>query len=420
MIPPKLRHIIPAVLILLIICFIASAGPAKNTKNNPVRNTESDTTGTSAVQVVFGSGDGVHEEILGETFVFAPDSLNDWYSVYMGFLGLTFAEDTGKVHQTRYTDNSFNVDGELNSVIPVSFNSIIEGLYISSGQLNDITFGHGDTTFEVNIYQQCYIRSDSSDQFFILEYYLSNWDSTEWLTDGKFIFFLDIDVGNSIFDNLTGRDESRRMIYQYSPSDDYCGMALLTPEIDPCYGNFNAWYFNGTDAMIDSITAYPVYDESFDINSGDRSVYLVVDIGDLPPNMYYYKTVAFVFALGHDLNDLNNQIDAGRTLYFGSINSVPPVFYPQEFGLLKTYPNPFNSSLYIELKLPASGYGSMKIFDILGRELDVIHEGFLQSGVYNFSWNANSASSINCSSGIYFLKVVYPGFTKSEKIIFLK
>ncbi|MGQ9798189.1 MAG: glucoamylase family protein [Ignavibacterium sp.] len=80
--------------------------------------------------------------------------------------------------------------------------------------------------------------------------------------------------------------------------------------------------------------------------------------------------------------------------------------YPQDFQLFQNYPNPFNSITKIKFSLPFSEreYSdvSLKIFDILGKEVSTIFSGNLSSGEYEFNFDAS-----DLSSGIYYYKLSF-------------
>jgi len=63
---------------------------------------------------------------------------------------------------------------------------------------------------------------------------------------------------------------------------------------------------------------------------------------------------------------------------------------PVDYGL-RTYPNPFNSSVNIQFSLVRALHSQVEVLDISGRMVDLLHEGELSAGDYNFSWEAPSA-----------------------------
>ncbi len=90
---------------------------------------------------------------------------------------------------------------------------------------------------------------------------------------------------------------------------------------------------------------------------------------------------------------------------------VPPL--PCELSLGSNYPNPFNPSTFIPVFLPDNGELRLAIFDLLGREVSVIHDGWLTSGQYTFQWDSRSQV---CSSGIYILSLSLKSGTTRQSI----
>jgi len=72
---------------------------------------------------------------------------------------------------------------------------------------------------------------------------------------------------------------------------------------------------------------------------------------------------------------------------------------PTEFALLGNYPNPFNAQTNISYSLAEAGNVSLKVYDISGRLVGTLVEGFQEAGEYTVTWEAFGASS-----GIYFYK----------------
>ena len=98
----------------------------------------------------------------------------------------------------------------------------------------------------------------------------------------------------------------------------------------------------------------------------------------------------------------------------GTVLSVDMVTV-QEFGLSNAYPNPFNPTTSIELGMPADGFVSVKIYNIMGQEVATLHEGNLTANIYSFTWDA-----VNAASGMYFLKAETAGNVDVQKIMLMK
>lgn len=93
---------------------------------------------------------------------------------------------------------------------------------------------------------------------------------------------------------------------------------------------------------------------------------------------------------------------------------------PNEFKLYQNYPNPFNPQTNIEISLPSGNFLKMVIFDILGREVMVLANGFYDPGNYSFIWNGKDKYGNILSSGIYFCYANYGDQRKIIKMNLLK
>ena len=89
--------------------------------------------------------------------------------------------------------------------------------------------------------------------------------------------------------------------------------------------------------------------------------------------------------------------------------------YPKEFTLEQNYPNPFNPSTVISFQLPVSSQVTLKVYDILGREVSVLITEAKSSGEYKVEFNANSLSS-----GIYFYRLQTERYSSTKKLILIK
>lgn len=88
---------------------------------------------------------------------------------------------------------------------------------------------------------------------------------------------------------------------------------------------------------------------------------------------------------------------------------------PENFSLHQNYPNPFNPTTKIKFDIPRSGYVTLKIFDVLGKEVSVLVDEFIKPGVYETDFNAS-----RLPSGVYFYKLISQGFSETKKMILLK
>jgi hypothetical protein len=85
------------------------------------------------------------------------------------------------------------------------------------------------------------------------------------------------------------------------------------------------------------------------------------------------------------------------------------------FRLFQNYPNPFNPITTIRFEIPKAQHVSLKIFDILGREVKTLFNENAPAGIMAVDFKADGLAS-----GIYIYKIVADGFTASKKLMLMK
>ncbi|MEJ5306549.1 MAG: T9SS type A sorting domain-containing protein [Ignavibacteria bacterium] len=88
------------------------------------------------------------------------------------------------------------------------------------------------------------------------------------------------------------------------------------------------------------------------------------------------------------------------------------------FSLNQNFPNPFNPSTKISWQSPVSGYTTLKVYDVLGKEVATLVNEYLNAGSYEVEFNAGQTR--NLSSGIYFYKLQVGEFVQTKKMILAK
>ncbi len=92
---------------------------------------------------------------------------------------------------------------------------------------------------------------------------------------------------------------------------------------------------------------------------------------------------------------------------------------PTEFKLEQNYPNPFNPSTIISFQLPASSNVTLKVCDVLGKEIATLVNEEKPAGTYEVEFNPES-SIRHPASGIYFYQLKAREFTQTKKMILIK
>ncbi len=88
---------------------------------------------------------------------------------------------------------------------------------------------------------------------------------------------------------------------------------------------------------------------------------------------------------------------------------------PTAFALEQNYPNPFNPTTAISYQLPVIGFVTLKVYDLLGREVATLVNETKAPGNYEVNFNAS-----NLPSGVYFYRLKAEEFVETKKMILLK
>ena len=93
---------------------------------------------------------------------------------------------------------------------------------------------------------------------------------------------------------------------------------------------------------------------------------------------------------------------------------------PTNYNLSQNYPNPFNPSTIINYSLPKSSFVTIKIYDMLGREVKTLINSEQNSGTHNIQWNGDNNFGSKVSSGTYIYSIRTGDFYQARKMILLK
>lgn len=112
-------------------------------------------------------------------------------------------------------------------------------------------------------------------------------------------------------------------------------------------------------------------------------------------------------------------VEKDKTYRFGINASVTDVLdekiTPKSFGLMQNYPNPFNPVTNIRFEVANTQHVTLKVFDILGKEVVVLVDQTKEAGSYSVDF-----SSVNLSSGTYLYRLQAGEFIQTRKMIILK
>jgi hypothetical protein len=88
---------------------------------------------------------------------------------------------------------------------------------------------------------------------------------------------------------------------------------------------------------------------------------------------------------------------------------------PDKYSLGQNYPNPFNPATKIKFNIKETGFVTLKVYDILGKEISSLVNQKMQPGEYETSFDGSSLKS-----GVYFYKLQTGSFTETKKMLLVK
>jgi uncharacterized repeat protein (TIGR02543 family) len=162
-----------------------------------------------------------------------------------------------------------------------------------------------------------------------------------------------------------------------------------------------------------------------DPRKADTTVFFIIPLQRLSRKMATLSVSGLSLdSLGNDLsfnitnlyksNGLESNASNGQFITFTSL-------VPVKFDLAQNYPNPFNPSTIIDYQISEASRITLKIYDILGREVAVLADGMKEAGYYTTTFNAS-----RLASGVYFARYVAQpnsgnqSFTKTMKMQLVK
>ncbi|MCX6174180.1 MAG: T9SS type A sorting domain-containing protein [Ignavibacteriales bacterium] len=111
--------------------------------------------------------------------------------------------------------------------------------------------------------------------------------------------------------------------------------------------------------------------------------------------------------------------DSLKTIVYDTFGDITKVTdenrIPEGFVLEQNYPNPFNPTTKIKYSISTSSQVSVKVYDLLGREIEELVNEYKIAGNYEVQFNASSFPS-----GVYLYKLQSGSFIQTKKMLFLK
>jgi len=134
----------------------------------------------------------------------------------------------------------------------------------------------------------------------------------------------------------------------------------------------------------------------------DGNRYMFNDGGVEPGKQYVYKV---------------EYISGGSTKTLFITKSIET---PAGLLTIENHPNPFNPSTTIVYTLPAAGMAKLGIYDINGKEVKTVIDGFQTAGMHTVAWDGTNESGQGVSSGVYFCRIGAGKQILSKKIVLIR
>ncbi len=103
--------------------------------------------------------------------------------------------------------------------------------------------------------------------------------------------------------------------------------------------------------------------------------------------------------------------------WIGGATNVEPISIdmPSNYLLQQNYPNPFNPSTTISFSIPTSEFVTLKVYDLLGREIATLVNENLSAGSYSYNFDAK-----NLTSGVYLYKLQAGKYSEIKKMMLIR
>lgn len=227
------------------------------------------------------------------------------------------------------------------------------------------------------------------------------------------------------------------LIFERKSGSEYDLYWSLKPSAGT-WGTMEAW-------VIPNENKWPaVYSRKATGNQTFRSVFEQSGTANATPRSIKYKSFdGSIWSQSIEVSDASNDVTGLQKPEVGDIDGSTPVFafvggnytnvyfdnyswiptdvnetqgnFPVEYILEQNYPNPFNPSTLIRFSIPENSFVSLKVYNVLGKEVSSIISEEMSAGNYEVNFNAS-----NLSSGVYFYKLETENFVKTNKMILMK
>lgn len=282
---------------------------------------------------------------------------------------------------------------------------------------------------------------------------IAGYNDTMRTRDGRGAFLIINSFGSNMFDygytwitykEMAARQYEGRFYTLEFREEEYKPQTLVELELENfgcLYNLFDAGFKVGENSNKQQIWKYRWYNPEqkfFDTAILDMTdISGIIDTTNSQTQKFFIKGSFQVSKFGPNKPKIKSVhiVDTGRkidTYITANLTITDSIFYaewpfqvttgvddeagvPNQFMLAQNYPNPFNPATTISFSLGKPGLVSLKVYDLLGREVANLINGYLPAGQHKSDFKAQ-----DLSSGIYIYKLQTADFTCSKKMTLLK
>ncbi len=147
-------------------------------------------------------------------------------------------------------------------------------------------------------------------------------------------------------------------------------------------------------------------DGNHDYGNGSQPSLIVINTGD---TFTALKGILHYSFGNYKLNPRNNDD------FEGYVSDVEDENIPVKFEVFQNYPNPFNPTTNIKFSIPNAEHVSIKVFDVLGREVATLMNTEMRAGTYTVKFGSG-----NLSSGLYIYRIQAGNNVVTKKMMLMK
>ena len=168
-------------------------------------------------------------------------------------------------------------------------------------------------------------------------------------------------------------------------------------------------YYNAIDSLIAAVDTL----EEADYTAGSWAVFeSALSVAENAMDRNYSYAVSAADTLVEAYNDL---ISARDSLIQSTAIENTTDNAPGQFSFFQNFPNPFNPITTIRYQLPVTSYLTIKVYNLLGREVATLFEGVKPIGIFTVNFDASELSG-----GIYLYQLKAGNFVETKKLILIK